>query len=122
MFILKRKRLFIPLLLLVIILLSSMFRWDIEATKTSDNLVLKWERDRWTGDLWVKFYSVKSSGMILALPEQLWAVEKHEHALTKRRNLTKARNITAGVMVFWFVMELLLYSRRKKSIKTDFIE
>lgn len=122
MYNIKRKRLFIPLVLLVIILLSSMFRWDIEATKTSDNLVLKWERDRWTGDLWLNVYSVKSPGMILALPEQLWTVEKHEHALTKRRNLTKARNITAGVMVFWFVMELLLYSRRKKSIKTDFIE
>lgn len=121
MFTLKRKRLFIPLLILVIILLSSMFRWDIEATKTTNNGVLKWEMDRWTGDLWVKYYSVKSSDTRLALPEQLWTAEKQEHALTKRRNLTKARNITAGVMVFWFVMELLLYSR-EKSIKTDFIE
>jgi hypothetical protein len=47
----------VPLVLLIALLLLMVFRWETIATKTVDSGVLKWERDRWTGDIWYSQYT-----------------------------------------------------------------
>jgi|BioPla2DNA2_1021312.scaffolds.fasta_scaffold55500_3 hypothetical protein len=44
----RNKRILIPIIILLIILSSWAFRWDIMATKSTDYGVFKWTRDRWS--------------------------------------------------------------------------
>lgn len=45
-----------PAIIMLALVLAMTFRYHIEATKTTDKTVLKWELDRWTGRLWLKTY------------------------------------------------------------------
>lgn len=74
------KRLAWPAAILLVLMLSMAFRFNVEATKTYTNGVVKWERDRWTGRLWMKSYGSKASETIVgegnAPWKHLWAVKK----------------------------------------------
>ncbi len=47
-----RKRYMIPLIILAILILPMVFRWDTQATKSYDTGVCIWKQDRWTGEIW----------------------------------------------------------------------
>lgn len=51
-----KKRYMIPLIILVILLLLMVFRWDTQATRSYDLIAIKWKQDRWTGEVWVFRY------------------------------------------------------------------
>ena len=54
-----RKRYMIPLIILAILILLMVFRWDTQATKSYDSGVGIWKQDRWTGEVW--FFGYKPS-------------------------------------------------------------
>lgn len=113
----RGKRWVLPLVLLLVIVTASALRWNEEASKTLEDGVLRWERDRWTGDLWLKGYLIKQSGMVLAAPNV--TEELNEKAMALKNNLTLARDILAGGMVLWLVVELIrLYRRTEQEEST----
>ena len=112
----RGKRWVIPLVLLLVIVAASGLRWNEEASKTLEDGVLRWERDRWTRDLWVKGYYLELAGERLAVPD--WTRSANERAWALRDNLTLARDILAGVTIFWLAVELLRDYRKKEKVKT----
>ena len=106
------KRWIIPLVIIAVILLAGLFRYNIEATKTTDEGVIKWERDRWTGDLWVKVYGLRNSGRVIAVPE--WTEEQSAAIRRKEEYINLARDIILIGLIFWLLLELHLM--RKKSL------
>lgn len=88
-----------PLIFLLILLLVFMLRWDTEASKTSNDEVLKWERDRWTGDLWMNYYTPKGSGFILS------SVERFVDAEGMRKTLSDTWKMATGIVIVWLAVE-----------------
>ncbi len=86
MFKIQQKQRFIPLILIAILLLAYCFRWHIEVSKTYDNSVVKYARDRWTNDVWLKFYT---------LPDYIEVPASESKA--KRNFIVKKHNIATGV-------------------------
>lgn len=113
----KNKRWLLPLVLLLVIVAASGLRWNQEATKTIDDGVIKWERDRWTGDLWLKGYTIGGSGVKLALRPSEWTEEKNDSAHSLMVALSRTRDILAGGMIFWMALELLREYRKKEKVK-----
>lgn len=52
------KKLIAPLVILALLISAMSLRYNVEASKTGDVGVIKWERDRWTGDCWLKIYGI----------------------------------------------------------------
>lgn len=46
----------IPTIIFLLLLLSLSFRWEVVASSTRGGEVRKWEKDRWTGSIWVNEY------------------------------------------------------------------
>jgi len=113
------RRLIIPGVILIILILGGLLRWNTEAQIREDGGVVTWKRDRWTGDLWMSIYSVSSgSGEVLASIEHLLLAatkdkEKDElleienEALRKRNMITTVWYALMGIAAVWFTMELL---------------
>ena len=51
-----KRRYMAPLIILAILLLLMVFRWDVQATKSYTWSVAKWKQDRWTGEVWICKY------------------------------------------------------------------
>ena len=115
----RGKRWVLPLVLLLVIVTASALRWDVEATKTYDTGVLKWERDRWTGDTWIKHYGGWYAEATLALPPNALTQERVEKAHVKMKTLSLARDILAGGMVLWLAVELLREYRKKEKAEAE---
>lgn len=64
------RRYIIPLIILVILILLVAFRWDVQATKSYSWSVAKWEKDRWTGEVWLSRYSPDGSEVTPTLHEE----------------------------------------------------
>ena len=47
----KHQKILIPLIILLVLLFSWLFRWETEAKKTGNMGVYKWERDRWSNTI-----------------------------------------------------------------------
>ena len=60
----------IPLIVLVLLILLMVFRWDVQATKSYSWSVVKWEKDRWTGEVWLSRYSPDGSEVTPTLHEE----------------------------------------------------
>ena len=56
-----RKPWLIPSIILVLLILAIVFRWEYTATKTTVNNIFKWKFDRWTNQQWAERYSIKYS-------------------------------------------------------------
>lgn len=52
-----KKLWIVPLIILALLSVAWVFRWDYEATKTYPNGIAKWKTDRWTNLTWVEIYS-----------------------------------------------------------------
>jgi len=66
----------LPTILLAILLLAYVFRWDYTVSKSSGSYVLKWKTDRWTGQKWIEQYSpslTKERPMDQTKPEDAWS-------------------------------------------------
>lgn len=59
-----KRRWFIPLVIALVLLGAWFVRWDTVATKTYDTGVTKWEKDRWTGTIWMDVYVAQSSSKV----------------------------------------------------------
>lgn len=46
-----------PLIILIMLLLIWIFRWDYTASKSHGDIIEKWKIDRWSGQRWVELYS-----------------------------------------------------------------
>ena len=89
------KKWITPVIILAVLITGYALRFNIEASKTMplEIGVVKWERDRWTGDLWVKFYGVYETGSIarIGLAEKGLGEDeqkREQKALLKRKLLT----------------------------------
>jgi hypothetical protein len=83
----------IPVMILVVLITAYAFRFNIEATKSIATVVMKWECDRWTGDLWLKVYGFSETGTVTRMTLADKGLNKDEQkreqkALHKRKLLT----------------------------------
>jgi len=53
----KKHWILLPVVVLLLLLLALVFRWDYGPTKHYENSVVKWKTDRWTGQVWVIAYA-----------------------------------------------------------------
>ncbi len=116
------RRWIIPLVILALLLTASVFRWQEMASKSIDDGVIKWERDRWTKDTWMNVYTIQQSGSKLAVPAQFYTEAKDEAARKKRDALSTSRDIAVGVMIIWLAIEIIRAKRKPKeqeTIKTE---
>lgn len=50
----------VPAVVLILLIVASVTRWQTVASKSRDWEVLKWQRDRWTGTVILITYSLRS--------------------------------------------------------------
>ncbi|MDD4565505.1 MAG: hypothetical protein PHE79_08565 [Eubacteriales bacterium] len=113
------RKLVVPLVILTMLVTVMMFRFNAEASKSggdsSCSYVIKWERDRWTGDLWMKAYGFSKSGSMdgmVVSGENLTDDQKNE-TLQLRKSLT---NIWWGLVVadlFWMAIIIIRNKKEK---------
>lgn len=108
----------IPVVILVVLIAAYAFRFNIEATKSIDTMVMKWECDRWTGDLWLKVYGVSKTGGIagMALADKGLGEkeqEREQKALHKRKLLTYIWLALLIANSAWLVVVLIRRHKNK---------
>lgn len=119
-----RYRWIVLLIIFIILLTAFAFRYNIEATKTVDHGIVKWEKDRWTGNVWVHYYvfagNIRGGIMILSTDFDINKPEEREEywdaygkAIRKRNLLTYVWCFTAGITAIWLACEL-----KRKFIET----
>jgi len=100
-----KKRL-IPLIVIILLLTLSQFRYETVASKTKDDIVLKWVEDKWTGATWVKGYTVKiSASRISNSPFS----EDTTILITKIINI--GYDVVIAAMVIWFGVIFFRYQK-----------
>lgn len=80
------KKLIAPLIIFALLISAIALRFNVEASKNNDIGVIQWERDRWTGDCWLKIYGVTNDGPANAMV--LSSAGNNEEALKLRSRLT----------------------------------
>lgn len=115
------RRWVIPAVLLALLVLALTFRWDTEASKTTDTAAVKWVRDRWTGRLWARTYLIGRDGIKagevliskgifplpngMLLPDQSpWPVSKY--AKMERWIVSGAWATLTGACLVWLTLSL----------------
>lgn len=108
-----RHRWVVLLIIFIFLLAAFAFRYNVEATKSVNEGVIKWEKDRWTGNVWVHCYLVtgKYTGKVTILspafdtdkPEYKEAYDK---ATRKRNLLTYGWFFSIGITIVWLAYEL----------------
>lgn len=54
----KNKKIITLVFILIMLLALNYFRYDDAASKTFDNSVVKWRKDKWTGVIWLSGYAI----------------------------------------------------------------
>lgn len=103
-------------ILLIVLILAGLSRWSVEAQSTSGGAVTKWQKDRWTGDVWLVRYSGigYSTEMLADLYSRGEATQEiNNQARQKRRAYTVAWRILLGLAGTWFTIEALKTTHKK---------
>jgi hypothetical protein len=103
----KAKRL-IPMIVLIVLLISPMFRWEYTASKTTDNAVLKWKTDRWTGQQWFVGYAPNR------IVENPVGAVNAATAWWKRERVNETRKSFIAVTVAWF-LGTFIWGRKRQN-------
>lgn len=104
------RRIAVPALLLVVLLVAYATRWQVVASRTQDFAAVKWVRDRWTGETWIRMYlpnkveerpgSVpddNASNPFLALSQD----GARKRAVDKRDRFTNTYYVTLALVATW---------------------
>jgi len=102
----------LPLIILAILILLMVFRWDAQATKTINTGVIKWKLDRWTGEYWAFVYSTQSGAFsIPAGPEE----DEEKIAIVKKTDvLNMLWLILFAGSVVWFVGTVIIEKKKAR--------
>lgn len=97
-----KRRWLLPVILLVVLFLALGFRWSIEASNTLNPGVVKWEKDRWTGRIWLKVYGPSFRERLVTPPP----VEGEDYAKKERAWLTRGWVVATGGTAIWLLVSL----------------
>ncbi|MDT3700271.1 MAG: hypothetical protein RO469_12740 [Thermincola sp.] len=106
----KQKPWLIPGILLVILILLMVFRWDYQATKSRETSVLKWKTDRWTGQQWFEIYAPSA---VIKRP-----IPNTEEAANKTRVATNYWWMAVLASGIWFIYSAWYKPWRSKLTNT----
>ncbi len=120
------RRLVVPALVLVLLLILGAARWRQQASSTRKGVVTKWTQDRWTGEVWIRAYSPRgfqeAPASVAASRE--WVTAPHLAALGDPR--IRLRNIltwTYGGLVggsaLWLLTAVGRAVRRPQVVSED---
>ena len=115
-------RLLIPIMIFILLIVAFAFRYNIEASKTESTGVIKWERDRWTGDLWLKAYVVDKDGVkdVVILSDSNGkdaSAEDEKQAVNLKKSLTAIWSILLILNLGWMIY-LICFKRTDGAIAT----
>lgn len=112
-----KKVLMLPLILFVLLALAWALRWENISTKTYNNGVLKWKKDKWTNFVWIEIYG--ASNGILTVEERPAYNDKDsiDRVWQARNRATIVWRILIGADCLWMLLALIIFA--KKSQKED---
>jgi hypothetical protein len=118
----SNKKIIILCITLVILILANLFRYDNLASKTTDSIVIKWYKDRWTNVDWTYIYSPTKTAKFPTnyKPPQTIVTSSDKELYIQNLKILK----TANTLVYlWYILLIcnilgLLYQllRRKKEM------
>lgn len=110
------KRWIVPLILLAIIATASFFRWEVLDEKVIGDEVVKWERDRWTNEVWLFRYTLYGAPVEKSrqLARDTAGTDVSARAARREIILTRTMDILVMILILWMVTELLRREIYKK--------
>lgn len=116
-----KRRWVIPLIVMVILLPLLIFRWEEVAFKTYTNSIAIFEKDRWTGQLYVSQYGGPDD-TFYRIPEfaydyskKEWDIDKAKNIFHKQKALTAAWWVLLAISAAWLLIEFYR-PRREESL------
>ncbi|HAS04154.1 MAG TPA: hypothetical protein DCR71_00030 [Dehalococcoidia bacterium] len=109
-----------PIIILIVLLLAWVFRWDYVATKTLDDgaTVIRYKTDRWTGYKWFDVYSVKNE--IPSFSSPIYKEDLQSAQGKKAWRLDKIAKIIwyslAGLDAVWIAFTVILLRRKTEAV------
>ncbi len=111
-----KKRFLIPIVVLCFLFFATVFRWETVASRTTESAAVKWVRDRWTGQYWVRAYSLPQNGkaVLLEVPLEHRVIVDTQSPVWEAKNTVEAG---AGVLVYvcllWLLGAAIIRPRQK---------
>lgn len=102
----KRRPWLIPLIVLASLLLAMALRWNVEASRVLDTGVVKWEKDRWTGRVWMTPYIVPKDLYTVSILASAPPEGGQNYAKRERDGLTVGWIIVTGSVGVWLIVAL----------------
>lgn len=99
-------------LILILLFVANIFRYETQASKTTDNVVIKWTKDRWTGVEWTSIYNTNN---VNKFPTNY--PNTSEKDLIKLKVNEKRATITWNALVLISIVSLLWLAFTMKSAK-----
>lgn len=110
-----RTRTMVLAAILLMLILAMVFRYSTEAQRAEDINLFRWERDNWTGDVWMYYYTPSRSGVKLVSYSGNYHDSAFEEGMNTRNALTYIWfGINASILT-WLLMELRQKSRPNRT-------
>lgn len=119
----KGKRWIVPLVLLVAIAAASYLRWEVVGERAVGDKVIKWEKDRWTNEVWIAHYTLYGmlvEGSRKPANDSDEIEDSTRAAWMEEKKLAGARDILAGIMILWLYAEFLWTGKKENIIENTY--
>lgn len=104
----------IPAVVLVLLLVAWLYRWNYVASKTYSNGVVRWKIDRWTGYRWVEVYTAEYGNINSGERPAYIAPRMYSAALRYRKIATRIWYGLVAADCVWLAALLIAPAVRRK--------